>query len=137
MKQTFLLFASVFTIFTNHAVAASVSGTYRMQLYFGDSTPFVDDMTVERSEAGLKGSMHVPNDFDGPLLNISENGNEFEFDLLVPKNASRPEMIFHYKAIVLLPEADNIAGFVTLTKSDGVEVKAPSYIGSFVAFRKK
>lgn len=137
MKRNVFFLFSALSLMSLNAFAGNVSGSYRMQLYFGDSKPFEDEMVVERTETAVKGMMHVPKDFDGPLENISEKENVFEFDLLVPKNASRPEMLFHYKAFVLLPEAENLTGFVTLVKSDGVETPERPYIGSFVAFRKK
>ena len=116
----------------------ALQGDYRLQLYFGDSTPFQDDLKIERSPFGApSGTMHVPNDFDGKIENIVEIGTQVEFDLLVPKNATRPEMVFHYTAFVLYPAADNLAGFVTLEKSDGVATVGHPYVGSFVAFRKK
>lgn len=138
MKQTFLFLIGVLALLGGtNVLANNVKGDYRIQLYFGDSKPFEDAMKVERTEAGVKGMMYVPNDFDGPLENVSEKENEFEFDLLIPKNPSRPEMVFHYKAFVLLPDAENLTGFVTLVKSNGVATPEHPYIGSFVAFRKK
>lgn len=118
--------------------AQALTGDYRLHLYFGDSTPFEDDLRIERDAKGVaSGTMHVPNDFDGKIENIVETEAGMTFDLLVPKNPKRPEMVFRYVTHALLPEAENLAGFVTLVKSDGVAVEGNPYIGSFVAFRKK
>ena len=119
--------------------AASLAGKYRLHLFFGDTKPFLDELVVRVSPEGrVTGRMHVPDDFDADIENVSFDGlgRRLVFDLLVPKNKSRPvDLVFRYEAFLFPGDATRLAGFARIVKSDGNPVSPPPYVASFVAFR--
>lgn len=110
---------------------ASPVETYGIHLFFNERE-FIDVMTLEhRDDGALTGAMHVPNDFDGPLLNTATTGENLSFDLNVPANASRPQaLVFHYEGRFFDTSHDQLIGFVTLKGESG-------FIASFTGFRRK
>jgi hypothetical protein len=123
MKATLLALA----LFTTSAHAADSAGTFGLHLFF-DEKEFVDVLTVTRNDTGaLRGHMSVPNDFEGEINVISEQGNTLAFDLPVPKNASRPDLLFHYEGRFFDDSKSQLTGFVTANGN---------FVASFVAFRR-
>ncbi|MGZ3653597.1 MAG: hypothetical protein ACXVB9_21610 [Bdellovibrionota bacterium] len=123
MKATLLALA----LFATSARAADSAGTFGLHLFF-DEKEFVDVLTVSRTGAGaLHAHMSVPNDFEGDINVISEQGNTLVFDLPVPKNASRPDLLFHYDGRFFDDSKKQLTGFVTMNGE---------FVASFVAFRR-
>jgi len=118
-------------IFSGTFALARDGGEYGIHLFF-DEREFVDVMTVSKNPEGiLEGRMFVPQDFEGPLLDLKIDDLKIEFDLLVPKNASRPtDLIFHYVGQFFDQKKEQITGFVTIRGS-------PEFTASFVAFKRK
>lgn len=139
MKRLISSFALLFSVSMAFAdtPTKNLEGNFKIHLFFGDTAPFVDDLSVQVSPEGkVTGRMHVPNDFDADIENITFNGSDLKFDILVPKNPSRPvDLVFRYESKIYSTEANQYAGFVTTTMADGKPVK-PSYTASFLMFRK-
>ena len=116
---------------TTTAAQADITGHYGLHLFF-DEKDNVDVLTISRDEQGaLTGHMHVPNDFDAPVLNVEEKEGLLTFDLPVPKNSHRPvDLLFHYEARVFDASKKQLAGFVTLKGEK-------AFVASFVAFRRE
>lgn len=137
MKKILLITA----LFYGSLVHAKVEGTYGLHLFFNEKE-YIDVLTLSRLGFGgpngtLTGKMDVPNDFTGNLLNIKVDGRRIEFDLVVPKNPSRPrEMLFHYVGQFYDDNHNQMIGYVV--SQQRVLGKAPQmqFIASFVAFRR-
>lgn len=116
----------------------ALTGSYDLQLYFGNSKPFLDAVHLERgSDFKLKGDMHVPDDFDAPLLNLASDERSVRFEVLVPKNLSRPEdMVFLYEGTISPHDTTKFAGHVTLTQVGQATLEQPEYVASFLMFKK-
>lgn len=117
---------------TTGAIAqADVPGEYGIHLFFNEKE-FVDTMTISQNSNGnLEGNMDVPQDFSGPLANLKVNGLQVEFDLLVPKNLSRPvDLVFHYVGHFFDETHSQLIGFVTIKGSK-------DFTASFTAFKRK
>src|SRR5688500_10214021 len=73
----------------------SIAGVYGIHLFFNERE-FVDVLKIrELQDGSLEGEMHVPNDFDGTIKNVSLDKTILTFDLPVPKNSARPtDLIF-------------------------------------------
>ncbi|MCX6124134.1 MAG: hypothetical protein NTV34_05210 [Proteobacteria bacterium] len=100
---------------------------YNVHLFFDDKE-FVDVLCLHRLSIRGGGTMHVPNDFSGPILNLVITPASIAFDLLVPKNASRPEdQMFHYQGEYFDELHKQVKGFVT-------DASSGAFIASFVAF---
>ena len=110
---------------------ALVERVYGLHLFFNERE-FVDVLTLRESELGLvSGHMFVPDDFAGEIENLLSFGGGISFDLLVPKNASRPEdMYFQYSGRFFDLGRRQITGFVTLRGTN-------EFIASFVAFLRE
>lgn len=115
---------------SSDAQAAETTATYGLHLFINE-TEFVDVMTLAASDTGtLSGHMSVPNDFDGPLLAVAENGLNLRFELLVPKNAARPvDLMFVYEGRFFDVSKEQFIGFVTIKDQ-------PGFVASFVAFKR-
>ncbi len=116
---------------TAQATKAEVTGLYGMHLFFNEKE-FIDTVQIVRLPNGqLTGHMDVPQDFKGKLLNIQFQGQRMVvFDLVVPKNPSRPqEMIFNYKLLFFDSSHNQFIGFVTIKNQ-------PGFTASFVGFKK-
>jgi hypothetical protein len=113
-----------------YCYAAGIEGTYGLHLFF-DEKDNVDVLTLSRDEHGaLTGKMHVPNDFDGPVLNVEEKDGTLSFDLPVPKNSHRPhDLMFRYEGRIFDHTKRQLAGFVTLKGER-------EFVASFVAFKR-
>ena len=120
-------------------------GTYSFQLYFGDSKPYTDELTLtEAADGKLSGSMHVPNDFDAILKNILKEkingGTQLTFFVDLPEKYHQTfgKRLF-YSIQFLHPDPmtidykEQFIGFVTHHK---IEYR-PTYVGSVVGFKKK
>ena len=91
----------------------------------------------ESVDGNLTGRMNVPNDFDADLENLSASGSTLNFEVLVPKNSSRPvDLVFRYEGQQFVPGASQVTGFVRLVKSDGKPQEARPYVATFLMFRK-
>lgn len=116
-----------------------LAGSYRLHLYFGDTKPFLDDVRLDVSPAGaITGLMHVPGDFDAKVEAAALSGTRLTFEILVPKNASRPvDLVFRYEAEIFREDPSHLAGFASIVRSDGKPVAPGAYVASFLMFRKK
>ncbi len=130
MKKLLLTIAlTLTTAFANAALAPLTERKiYGIHLYF-DETEFIDVLIINRfADGALKGEMHVPNDFDGPVQNVKIEGNKITFDLLVPKNLSRPtDLMFHYEGQFFDATQTQLIGFVTIKDQSG-------FVASFTGF---
>ena len=136
----FLMIVSKAAFASNH----EIEGTYSFQLYFGNSKPFTDELTLKKDQDGVySGSMHVPNDFDADLEGIIERDSGASIELtfsiaLPPKYHHSIGRRLNYRLIFLKRRPDIVnykeefVGFVT--KSDSF---LPTYIGSLVGFKKE
>jgi hypothetical protein len=126
---TIILFSTL--IFSGAFASAGVPGEYGIHLFF-DEKEFVDTMTIsQNAEGNLTGNMDVPNDFSGPLMNLKVDGLKVEFDLLVPKNSSRPvDLAFHYVGHFFDQTYNQLIGFVIIEGSE-------DFTASFTAFKRK
>lgn len=124
----------LFLLLTVNMAFANVSApvkTYGIHLFF-DEKEFVDVLVLNKDESGvLVGDMHVPNDFDGKVTNLILNEQEISFDLLVPKNSSRPtDLIFHYEGKFFDKSLNQMTGFVSIKGEAG-------FVASFVGFARE
>lgn len=127
----------ILILLTNLAVSLSTMAspietrTYGIHLHFNE-TEFVDVMTLEQADGGgLTGHMYVPNDFDGKLDHLTQDKNHLSFDLLVPKNASRPkDLVFHYDVQFFNSAQEQLTGYVTIRGG-------PGFVASLVGFVRK
>lgn len=104
-------------------------GEYGIHLFF-DEKEFVDTLTLRVDEGKVVGVMEVPNDFTGSVSNLAINHQGMRFDLLVPKNAARPnDLTFHYEVRAFAPDHAQFIGFVTIPGQ-------PGFVASFVGFRR-
>lgn len=127
-----LLFALMFLTCAIHAEApAPITKLYGVHLFFNE-TEFVDELTLTTGPDGqLSGHMYVPNDFEGDITNAVQTEKSIAFDVLVPKNASRPlDVIFHYDLSFFDDSMTQAVGFVTIKDS-------PNFVASLVAFLRK
>lgn len=125
------LFTALLSVGATHADTggtASAHAEYGIHLYFNEKE-FIDVLTLEQTPEGeLRGRMHVPDDFDGELQNIQLDSAHLSFDLLVPKNASRPtDLLFHYQGTFFDSSHRQLVGYVTIRG-------APEFVASFVGF---
>lgn len=129
MKALSLLFSLILLTSTlSSADTSPKTETYGIHLFFNEQE-FVDVMSLTYDKtSAVKGFMHVPNDFDGPLENIMITGQEITFDLFVPKNSARPEdLTFHYKGQFFDASKKQIIGYVTLKDQ-------ADFVASFTGF---
>ena len=120
-------------------------GTYSFQLYFGDSKPYTDELTLtEAADGKLSGSMHVPNDFDAKLEGIIKEkingGTKLTFSVDLPEKYHQTFGIKLFYSIQFLhPDPmtvdykEQFIGFVTHYR----DCMRPTYVGSVVGFKKK
>jgi hypothetical protein len=117
----------ILSLFSHSAFAAK--RTYDLHLSFQEEE-FVDVLVLETKGLYVKGEMHVPNDFSGPLLNILKFGGQIAFDLFVPKNHSRiKDMVFEYRGFYSDNSEKKLIGFVRIKGK-------PETIATFVAFEQ-
>jgi hypothetical protein len=129
MKMLFIAIVMLFAGIQAHAAHTVKTDTYGIHLFFNEKE-FVDVLALTNEMGLIHGTMHVPDDFDGPVLNYQTDGLKMSFDLLVPKNAARPEdMIFHYEARFFDAEKKQLTGFVTIKDS-------PGFVASFTGFQR-
>lgn len=130
MKKLLLTIALTLTAaFANAALAPLVeSKTYGIHLYF-DETEFIDVLIVNKfADGAIKGEMQVPNDFTGVIQNVKIAGQKITFDLLVPKNLSRPtDLMFHYEGQFFDATQTQLIGFVNIRDQ-------PGFVASFTGF---
>lgn len=109
---------------------ADVTGRYGIHLFFNEKE-FVDVIEIQQDEAGkLQGEMFVPDDFDAPLENLEIKDGKIQFDVLVPKNRSRPrDLVFEYSGQYFDSSADQMIGFVRIKGTD-------EFVASFTGFRR-
>lgn len=124
---------------------AHLQGNYSFQLYFGNSEPFTDELSIKLDENGnYTGSMHVPNDFDaeldGILVHTIGENIELTFSIALPEKYHEAfgkklfyKLLFLSKSPSTIKYQEQFVGFVTHHKSD----YRPTYVGSIVGFRKK
>ncbi len=126
--KSLIALALIACTFSSHAAQAETPRTYGLHLFFNEQDN-VDVLTLRANERGeLSGDMHVPNDFDAALLNVSEKNGVLTFDLPVPKNSSRPvDLLFHYEGRYFDATKKQLTGFVTLKGEE-------DFVASFVAF---
>ena len=136
MLKALLLFLPVL-VFTTFAAAAPAvpittshdQGVYGIHLFFNE-TEFVDVLSLDFDPAGLKGHMHVPDDFDGEIANAILQDQQIEFDLFVPKNGARPtDLIFHYQGVFFDETRKQLTGTVTIKGEK-------TFLAAFVGFRR-
>ncbi len=110
--------------------AAESVSVYGLHLFFSEAEA-VDVLTLTETKDGLlSGQMFVPNDFEGPLLNLAGDDLKLSFELLVPKNIGRPnDLIFVYEGQFFDATKRQLTGFVRLKNQSG-------FIASFVAFKR-
>lgn len=120
-----LLLLTVNMAFAN--VNASTK-TYGIHFFF-DEKEFVDVLILNKDESGaLTGEMQVPNDFDAKVTSLIVKDKEISFDLLVPKNSSRPtDLLFHYEGKFFDNSLNQLTGFVSIKGE-------PGFVASFVGF---
>ncbi|MEZ4814392.1 MAG: hypothetical protein R3A80_04195 [Bdellovibrionota bacterium] len=128
------------TILTSPSVtltAKSLEGNYDLHLYFGNTKPYLDGVQLMRGpEDGLSGTMHVPDDFDAQLEELSFDSTHIRFEVKVPANSARPQdMRFLYEATVSPHDEKNFSGHVTLTHVAGEKLEKASYVASFLMFK--
>lgn len=61
--------------------------TYKMILYFGDTTPYEDELRLEfHSDGKVTGHMKVPNDFEADIERgrVEQNSKKVKFHLTLP-----------------------------------------------------
>ncbi|MEA9356240.1 hypothetical protein SHI21_08505 [Bacteriovorax sp. PP10] len=121
----------LFLLLTVNVAFAEITApvtTYGIHLYF-DEQEFVDILVINKDADGvLTGDMHVPNDFDGKVSNLVVNDEKIVFDLLVPKNSSRPtDLMFHYEGKFFDKSLNQMIGFVSIKGESG-------FVASFVGF---
>jgi hypothetical protein len=141
-----LLFSAASAIASPEPRPAQLVGKYNLHLYFGDSTPFLDVLNLESALIfvpgdQLKGDMHVPNDFDAPIMMIETAARRIVFDVLVPRNAARPkDLLFRYETQFMSEDPTKGVGFVRIVaegQPDGsLRDIEPSYVASFLLFRQ-
>ena len=136
-----LILAGLVAFSGSQAMAQSImgaAGTYRLYLYFGDTKPFTDVLTLKVGSI-IEGTMHVPNDFDAvierPVL-TSEGKLAFhvtlphKYDAAFPKGLDYVLQFESPQASGTAVRYDRVIGFV--------EQKATnSYVGSIVGFRQE
>lgn len=112
------------------ALTPAIDGQYDIHLYF-DEKPFLDTMVLFIDQDKVKGEMHVPNDFDASIDHFVLNGLNFSFEILVPKNPSRPKD-FHarYEGKFYDATMQTFAGFATVVEDN-------SFMASFVGHQLK
>jgi hypothetical protein len=133
-------------IFLNLSCAShKLEGDYSFKLYFGDSKPFTDDLSITvGKDDKLKGHMHVPNDFDADLENITiqhfSKKLKLSFIIPLPKKYHKSfgqklfyELYFLKRNSHTKGYNEQFVGFITHRKNDN----SPTYVGSVVGFRKK
>ncbi len=143
-----LMLAAPLALAANHENPprpADLAGHYNLHLYFGDSAPFLDELTLRVRPVflptdELMGHMHVPNDFDAPITLVETGDRRIVFDVLVPRNAARPkDLLFRYETQFMPEDPTKATGFVRLVAegNDAGELTSiePSYVGSFLLFR--
>lgn len=121
----------LFLLLTVNVAFAEITApvtTYGIHLYFNEQE-FVDILVINKDADGvLTGDMHVPNDFDGKVSNLVVTDEKIIFDLLVPKNASRPtDLMFHYEGKFFDKSLNQMIGFVSIEGE-------PGFVASFVGF---
>lgn len=123
-----LLMVLMALIFTTTAAFAGTTKTYGIHLFFNEQE-FVDVLILNTNENGdIAGEMKVPNDFDAKVDNLVVSSQRITFDLLVPKNSSRPkDLIFQYEGNFFDLNQREIAGFVKIQGEAG-------FVASFVGF---
>jgi hypothetical protein len=129
MKALYCTLILLATLAPRVSRAADDSGAYGIHLYF-DEKEFVDVLTVTHG-AGIPyfGHMSVPNDFEGDIDVVRIDGDSISFTLPVPKNASRPAMLFHYEGKFFDAAHKQLTGFVTIEgRTD--------FVASFVGFKR-
>jgi hypothetical protein len=120
---------------SSEAYSEAPDGTYGLHLFF-DEKEFIDvlELRTRPSSIGdqsiIDGTMIVPDDFTGEFRNGKLDGLNLNFELLVPKNAARPnDLIFVYHLRFFDLSRAQFNGFVTL-KDD------PKFVASFVGFKR-
>lgn len=120
-----------------HAASVSPQGSYRFYLYFGDTKPFTDDVTITiDSSRGVQGTMHVPNDFDAPLERVVLNNGKLTFHVTLPHKYDQAfpgglNYTFLFESPVnsaTTVNYDHFVGFVGLPSK--------TYVGSVVGFKQ-
>jgi hypothetical protein len=81
---TIALAANVYPTLAKSEVATNHIDNYKVDLFFGDSTPYQDELTLEYQDGHIKGMMHVPNDFDAPLEDAAFTENVLTFHITLP-----------------------------------------------------
>lgn len=129
--KTLLNLMTIGLLFLSASAQADVEGQYGIHLFFNEKE-FVDVMTIRRSSTGaLVGDMHVPNDFEGPLANLFVRGTDLAFEVLVPRNGSRPQdLVFEYRGRFFDGTHEQVSGFVTIKGR-------PGFVASFIGFKRR
>ncbi len=134
------------------ATAFALVGCYDLLLYFGNTEPFLDAVGISyrpiprgfgdpRPPAfDLKGRMEVPRDFNAPLSFREISAERVVFDVLVPRNASRPkDLTFRYETSFRGGDYEHGAGLVQIVAegdaATSMEPVEPRYVASFLLFK--
>ena len=123
-----------------------IAGTYNLYLYFGDTSPFLDELTLTVDQKGVvHGKLRVPNDFDAELEGMQVTNGTFgveklSFFVALPEKyhltlARRLEYELRFlpNSPVTVDYDQQFVGFVTAYKTE----YRPNYVGSAIGFRKK
>ena len=114
-----------------HAMNKTEEISYGIHLFF-DEKEFIDEVKIiyNISLSSVTGTMVVPNDFEGPLLDLQVTEETIRFDLLVPKNAARPkDLVFHYEGRFFDRSKKQMIGFVTIKGEN-------DFVASFTGFQR-
>jgi hypothetical protein len=123
MKYLFALSLLAFSVSSR----AEPLHTFGIHLFFNEKE-FVDTLyLVKAADGTLHGTMNVPNDFEGSVENLTETATNLVFDLPVPKNATRPAMVFHYEGRFFDAGHRQLTGFVTMKGTN-------EFVAAFVGF---
>ncbi len=116
--------------FASLSAFAEINGSYGLHLFFNEKE-FIDVLKITTDQNNrVQGEMIVPSDFTGKISNAIVTPTGLIFDLLVPKNNSRPEdLIFHYDLKFFDNSHQQFIGYATLKGTK-------EFIASFVGFKR-
>ncbi|MBI3295384.1 MAG: hypothetical protein HYZ71_11720, partial [Deltaproteobacteria bacterium] len=129
------------------ALAANqLTGVYHVHLFFGETTPFVDELTLtDAGEGKIAGTMHVPDDFDAAVelaeFDLKSATLTFHLSLPVKYHEAYPlgldyEIHFRqpYRGFMQVTDFSNFVGFVSAPIPKAAHVLEAKYVGNVVGF---
>ena len=91
MRSGFVLVSAVLLVMSYSKAAMSKglmrADTYKVNLFFSDSSAYEDELTLVYKDGEISGTMHVPNDFDAPIEDAKfgdVNQDELSFHITLP-----------------------------------------------------